>query len=86
MRQPAAGPDDETMTEGALSKLRDTANHERYGLRRAEERMAAEAAELERMLDVFKLDLSNSEKRLEAGFRVQHAGRDPVRPLSWVAI
>jgi hypothetical protein len=82
----AVSPSDhEGMTDNALAKVRDTAARERYGLRRAERRMTAEEAELERILDAFKVDLTDSEHRLEAGYRRQHSGRDPESPFSWVA-
>ena len=73
------------MTDNARSSLRDKTNRERFGLRKAEARMAAVEHELERVLDAFKVRLADSETRIEAAFRVEHLGHDPERRLSWRA-
>ena len=73
------------MTGEARSGLRNAANTERYGLRKAEARMAAMEHQLERDLETFSVSLADSEKRIEAAFRVQHSGHEPERPLSWRA-
>ena len=65
------------------AELRNATNTERFGMRKAVERMTAVEHGLDRELDVFTVHLADSEHAIEAAFRVEHSGHDPERPLSW---
>jgi hypothetical protein len=67
------------------AELRNATNTEAFEMRKAIERMTAVEHELGRELEAFTADLADSEKHLEATFRVEHSGHDPERPLSWRA-
>ena len=74
-----------TLIHKTRTRLRNETNAERLGMRQAVARMTAVEHELTRRLDAFSVTLADSEKQLEATFRVEHSGQDPERPLSWRA-
>jgi hypothetical protein len=74
-----------TLIHKTRTRLRNETNAERLGMRQAVARMTAVEHELTRRLDAFSVRLADSEKQLEATFRVEHSGHDPERPLSWRA-
>jgi hypothetical protein len=74
-------PDAPLILTGA--KARDDINRQRFIIRRMLRQMAAKEHEMEREAIAFAIAEQRAKEAIEDNWRVEHWGKEPLRPPAW---